>query len=318
MSLPVPSVTGADPVGAGPPTGPEEAGVSLGRATWRRLRRTPTAWVGAAIIVLFVLVAVAAPVLTPYAPASTRWAGEVSTTSVPGPSAEHWLGLDRYGADMATQLLYGARTSLLYGVVSTLIGLLAGAALGALAGGAGAVGGRIGSWVDATIMRLVDVMLAVPSLLLAVSIAAVLGKSGTAIVVAIGAAQVPVFARLLRSSMLAQAGADYVLAANALGLRRSRIVMSHLLPNSVGPTIVQATLNLATAIIEVAALSYLGLGTPEVASAEWGRMLVAAQERFEQAPRLALLPGVAIAVTALGFTLLGEALREALDPRSRR
>lgn len=296
----------------------DDAGGGLWRGAWQRLRRSPTAWLGALIVVAFVVVALAAPLLTSYQPGSTQWSGQVTTTSVPGPSEEHWLGLDRFGSDLWTQLVYGARTSLLYGVLSTLLGLSAGALLGAVAGGCATVGGRAGAWIDGFLMRLVDIMLSIPSLLLAVSIAAVLGQSGAAIVIAIGVAQIPVFARLLRSSMLSQGKSDYVLAANALGIRRSRIVMSHLLPNSAGPTIVQATLNLATAIIEVAALSYLGLGAPDPAIAEWGRMLVAAQDRFDEAPRLAVLPGVAIAITALGFTLLGESLRESLDPRSRR
>lgn len=296
----------------------DDVGGGLWRGAWQRLRRSPTAWFGAFIVAAFVLIAIAAPLLTSYQPASTQWASQVTTTEVPGPSDEHWLGLDRFGSDLWTQLVYGARTSLLYGVLSTLLGLVAGATLGAVAGGFATVGGRVGAWVDGFLMRLVDIMLSIPSLLLAVSIAAVLGQSGAAIVIAIGVAQVPVFARLLRSSMLSQGKSDYVLAANALGIRRTRIVMSHLLPNSAGPTIVQATLNLATAIIEVAALSYLGLGAPDPAIAEWGRMLVAAQDRFDEAPRLAILPGIAIAVTALGFTLLGESLRESLDPRSRR
>jgi peptide/nickel transport system permease protein len=161
-------------------------------------------------------------------------------------------------------------------------------------------------------------MLSIPSLLLAVSIAAVLGQNAYSVMIAIGVAQVPIVARLLRGSMLSQGRSDYVLAANALGIRRRRIVMGHVLPNSSGPTIVQGTLNLATAIIEVAALSFLGLGTSDPAVAEWGRMLVAAQDRFQTEPQLALLPGVAIAITALGFTLFGEALREALDPKTRR
>jgi len=196
-------------------------------------------------------------------------------------------------------------------VVSTLLGLSVGALLGGLAGG-------LGGKVDTFLMRVVDVLLSIPSLLLAVSIAAVLGQSQTSVMIAIGVAQVPIFARLLRGSMLAQSRSDYVLAASALGLRRRRIIMGHVLPNSLGPTIVQATLNLATAIIEVAALSFLGLGDSDPAVAEWGRMLVAAQERFATDARLAIFPGVAIAVTALGFTLFGEALREALDPRQRR
>jgi len=283
----------------------------LWREAWRRLIRNPTAILGALIILVFVLVAVFAPLLAPYEPGSTQWSGDVTPTSVPGPSPGHLLGLDRFGSDLYTQLVYGARKSLVYGVVSTAIGLTFGALLGILAGG-------IGGWVDTVVMRVVDIMLSIPSLLLAVSVAAVLGQNAYSIMIAIGVAQVPIFARLLRGSMLSQGRSDYVLAASALGIRRRRIVMGHMLPNAAGPTIVQATLNLATAIIEVAALSFLGLGESDPAIAEWGRMLVAAQDRFQAAPRLALLPGICIAVTALGFTLFGEALREALDPRTRR
>ncbi len=317
MSAPL-TPTGAA-VDVGPP-GPsrDDRGTSLWQGAWRRLRRNPTAILGAGIVLFFVLVAIFAPLLTTFEPGTGEFFGQVTPGKVPGPSPEHWLGLDSFGSDMWTQLVFGARQSLIYGVVSTAIGLTAGAALGVLAGGFGAVGGRVGGWVDTAVMRFVDILLSVPSLLLAVSIAAVMGKNALAIMVAIGAAQVPIFARLLRSSMLAQGRGDYVLAANALGLRKRRIVMSHILPNSVGPTIVQATLNLATAIIEVAALSYLGLGEGDPAVAEWGRMIVAAQDRFSTDPRLAIYPGVVIMITALGFTLFGEALREALDPRSRR
>ncbi len=316
MTIPLPPasgrMTGNDP--EGPESGAyeeDERGLSLWRGALRRLRRNPTAIVGAAIVLAFVVIAIIAPLLTPYEPASTQWSGEVTPTSVPGPSPDHLLGLDRFGSDLYTQMLFGARQSLVYGVVSTALGLAVGTLLGVLAGG-------LGGKVDAVIMRVVDIMLSIPSLLLAVSIAAVLGQNAYSIMIAIGVAQVPIFARLLRGSMLSQNKSDYVLAATALGIRRRRIIMGHVLPNSVGPTIVQATLNLATAIIEVAALSFLGLGESDPAVAEWGRMLVAAQDRFEAAPRLALLPGFAIAITALGFTLLGEAMREALDPRTRR
>jgi peptide/nickel transport system permease protein len=315
MTIPLPPAGGpsADQP-PGPATGAIEEdtrGLSLWRGAWQRLRRNPTAIVGSIIVLIFVVIAIIAPLLTPYEPASTQWSGQVTPTSVPGPSEGHPLGLDRFGSDMYTQMLFGARQSLLYGVVSTAIGLSVGAMLGVLAGG-------LGGKVDTFIMRVVDILLSIPSLLLAVSIAAVLGQNGYSVMIAIGAAQVPIFARLLRGSMLSQTKSDYVLAADALGIRRRRIVMGHVLPNSVGPTIVQATLNLATAIIEVAALSFLGLGEADPAVAEWGRMLVAAQDRFDAAPRLALLPGAAIAITALGFTLLGEAMREALDPRTRR
>ena len=313
MSLQIPPVTLA-PNSAGD----DQRGVGLWRGAFRRMRRNPTAIVGALIVLGFLLVAIFGPLLTSYQPGSAEWSGQVTPTSVPGPSENHWLGLDRFGSDMWTQLVYGARQSLVYGVVSTALGLTVGAALGAIAGGFGAIGGRFGTWVDTAIMRVVDIMLAIPSLLLAVSIAAVLGQNKYSIMIAVGVAQVPIFARLLRGSMLGQGQADYVLAAGALGIRKKRIVIGHVMPNSIGPTIVQATLNLATAIIEVAALSYLGLGEADPAVAEWGRMLVAAQDRFDVAPRLAILPGIAIAVTALGFTLFGEALREALDPRTRK
>jgi peptide/nickel transport system permease protein len=316
MTIPLPPASG--PVSGEDATGPalgayeeDERGLSLWRGAWRRLRRNPTAIVGALIVLTFVVIAIIAPLLTPYEPASTQWSNQVTPTSVPGPSAEHWFGLDRFGSDLYTQMLFGARQSLVYGVVATAIGLTVGTFLGVLAGG-------LGGKVDTVIMRVVDIMLSIPSLLLAVSIAAVLGQNAYSIMIAIGVAQVPIFARLLRGSMLSQNQSDYVLAASALGIRRRRIVLGHVLPNSVGPTIVQATLNLATAIIEVAALSFLGLGQSDPAVAEWGRMLVAAQDRFEVAPQLALLPGIAIAITALGFTLLGEAMREALDPRTRR
>ena len=303
--------------GAGPATAfdaantIDEPGVSLLRGAGRRLRRDPSAIVGAVLVAAFVLVALAAPLIAGYEPGRALPGNGVTPSSVPGPSAAHPLGLDASGVDLLTQLVFGARQSLVIGVVSTGLGLSAGMVLGVLAG-------AFGGWVDTAVMRVVDILLSIPSLLLAVSIAAVLGQSSLSIMLAIAAAQVPIFARLLRGSMLAQRGSDYVLAATSLGLRRRTVVMSHLLPNSVGPVIVQATLVLGTAIIEVAALSYLGLGDGNPATAEWGRLLVRAQSRLETDPHLAVLPGVCIAVTALGFTLFGEALREALDPKGRR
>ena len=320
MTVPPPQPTAAAQAPARPSTlddviagitHDDERGVSLWRGAVRRLVRNPSAILGAALVLLFVLVALLAPLIAGYEPGRPLPNSGITPSSVPGPSPEHPLGLDSTGADLLTQLVYGARQSLVIGVVSTAIGLLAGAALGLLAGG-------VGGWVDTAVMRVVDIMLSIPSLLLAVSIAAVLGQSRTSVMIAIGVAQVPIFARLLRGSLLQQRAADYVLASFSLGLRSRTVVMSHMLPNSLGPVIVQATLTLATAIIEVAALSYLGLGDPNPSTAEWGRMLVKAQPRLESDPHLALLPGVAIAVTAFGFTLFGEALREALDPKFRR
>jgi len=299
------------PVDAGELAEDRRAGEALWRVAARRLLRNPAAVLGVVIVLAFLLVALLAPVLAPYAPGALPGRADVRPTFIPGPSAEHPLGLDRYGADVLSQLIWGARASLLIGVLSTLLGLAGGMVLGTLAG-------AFGGWADSAVMRLVDLMLAVPSLLLAVSIAAVAGQTPSSVVIAIGVVQVPVFARLLRGSMLAQKNQDYVLAARSLGLSRRTVTMSHVLPNSVSPVIVQATLLLATAVIEAAALSFLGLGGGSPTTAEWGRMLVAAQNELEVAPRLALWPGLCISVTALGFTLFGEALREALDPRSRR
>lgn len=282
------------------------------RGVFRRVRRNPTAWFGAVIVLLFLLVALLAPILAPYPAESLPGQRFITPTHIPGPGelAEFPLGLDRFGGDVLSKLIWGAQASLLIGVISTTIGLLGGMLLGLLAG-------TFGGWVDNLVMRFVDILLSVPNLLLAVSIAAILGQSQFAIMIAIGASQVPVFARLLRASMLQQRGADYVLSAQTLGLSRRKVTMSHVLPNSVGPVIVQGTLSLATAVIDAAALSFLGLGGGLPQTAEWGRMLTYAQSELAIAPWLAFLPGICIAVTALGFTLLGEALREAMDPRTR-
>ena len=289
----------------------DEQGTSLWKGAFQRLVRNPSAIVGAVIVLLFIAVAVLANLLAPYEPAGSQWISQITPTDIPGPSPGHPLGLDPFGSDELTQLIYGARQSLIIGVVSTVIGLAGGVVLGGIAG-------AFGGWVDTLVMRVVDILLSIPALLLAVSVAAVMGRQPTALMIAIAVAQIPIFARLLRGSMLSERRKDYVLASWSLGLRRRTIVMSHVLPNSLGPVLVQATLTLATAIIEVAALSYLGLGAPDPAIAEWGRMLVKAQDRLQSDPQLTLLPGVCIAITALGFTLLGEALREALDPKSRR
>lgn len=282
------------------------------RDVFRRLRRNPSAWVGAVIIALFILVAALAPVLAPYGPTNLPGQRYITPTYIPGPGElpQFPLGLDRFGGDVLSKLIWGAQASLTIGVVSTAFGLLGGMLLGLIAG-------AFGGWVDAVVMRFVDILLSVPSLLLAVSIAAILGQTQLSVMIAIGAAQVPVFARLLRASMLQQRSADYVLSAQTLGLGRGKITMSHVLPNAIGPVIVQGTLSLATAVIEAAALSFLGLGGGLPQTAEWGRMLTYAQLELAIAPWLAFLPGACITITALGFTLLGEALREAMDPRTR-
>jgi len=208
--------------------------------------------------------------------------------------------------------MVGSRQTLIVGVLATVIGLIGGLVLGILSG---AFGGAI----DAFVMRVVDVLLSIPSLLLALSIAALARQpSQWTVIIAIAVVQIPVFARLLRGSMLAQRSSDHVLAARALGVKPSAVVFRHMVPNSLGPVIVQATLVLATSIIDAAALSFLGLGNPDDDAPEWGQMLGRSQAYIQDNPHLAVYPALCIILVALGFTLMGESLREALDPKSRR
>lgn len=289
-------------------------GVSLLRGAWQRLRRNVVFLIGLTIVVLFVLLAIVSPWLAPYDPAAQLVIDEVrpQTNPVPGPQPGHPLGFDYLGRDLLSRLLIGSRQTLIVGVLATLGGLAGGLTLGTLAG-------AFGGWVDATVMRIVDVMLSIPSLLMAFSIAALFASpSQWTVITAIAIVQVPIFARLLRGSMLAQRHSDHVLAARALGVRTAPIVLRHMLPNAIGPVIVQGTLVLATAIIDAAALSFLGLGDPDDRIPEWGQMLGNAQDYFNTFPHLAYYPALCIITVALGFTLMGESLREALDPKSRR
>ena len=290
---------------------PDEATGGRWTEAFRRLRRNPLAIIGAVLVLAFLLVAIFAPLLAPQDPNAQLRIGEVRPGFVPGPSAGFPLGVDALGRDELSRLLYGSRQSLLVGVVSTLLGLTLGLLLG---GFAGAFGGR----VDNVLMRLTDLMLSIPGLLTAITISVILGQSLTSVMIAIAIVNVPIFARLLRGAMLGQRGNDYVLAAQSIGLRRRTIVFSHVLPNSLSPVIVQATLTLATSIIDAAALSFLGLGNPDDARPEWGQMLSDAQNLLSTRAALAFYPCIAIVLAALGFTLLGESLREALDPKFRR
>ncbi|RJL36013.1 ABC transporter permease [Bailinhaonella thermotolerans] len=289
----------------------DEAGGGLWREAFRRLVRKPAAIIGAIFVAIFVIVAVFAPLIAPYSPTATDLSQIKGPGHIPGPSSTHWLGLDDLGRDVFSRMIYGARQSLVVGVVSMAFGMVGGIILGLLAGG-------LGGWVDATIMRFVDMMLAIPGLLFAIGIAAMLGQSLVSVMIAIGVVNIPVFARLLRGQMLAQREADYALAAKSLGVKRSRIILGHVFPNSLSPVIVQGTLTLATAIIEAAGLAFLGLSGADPAIPEWGRMLADTQKFLTSAPQLVFYPGIAIVLSALGFTLLGESLREALDPKNRR
>lgn len=292
----------------------EGAGVSLIASAWHRLRRNPIFLLGLGITVVFVVLATISPLLAPHDPAEWILKDQISqqTNPVPDPQPGHPLGGDPKGRDLLSRLLIGSRQTLMVGVLATLGGLTGGVLLGTIAG-------AFGGWVDSVVMRIVDVMLSIPSLLLAMSIAVIAAEpSQWTVIIAVGAVQVPIFARLLRGSMLAERSKDHVLAARALGVRRRAIVLRHMLPNSLGPVIVQSTLVLATAIIDAAALSFLGLGNPDDSQPEWGQMLGQAQQYIYDNPHLAFYPAACIIVVALGFTLMGESLREALDPKSRR
>jgi peptide/nickel transport system permease protein len=290
-------------------------GVSLFRDTMRRLARNPVAVTGAVLVGLFILVAIFAPLIAPHDPMERfkELLDDTRVDTIPGARNGFPLGADPLGRDFASRLIYGARQTLFVGVVATLIGLVFGVLIGAIAG-------AFGGWVDVVLMRLTDVMLALPGLLLSITLVAVASRSSQwTVIIAVAIVSVPIFARLLRGAMLAQRESDHVLAARALGVREWSIVLRHMLPNSLTAVIAQATLTFAVSILEAASLSFLGLGDPDINRAEWGKMLGGdGQYYFEVRPELAYYPALAIVIVALGFTLLGEAMREAIDPKNRR
>ncbi|MBV8913041.1 MAG: ABC transporter permease [Acetobacteraceae bacterium] len=275
------------------------AALALRRFTHRR-----AAVVGLVVIAVFVIVAVAAPWVAPYDPTATSW-----TLIRKAPSAAHWMGTDENGRDVLSRVVFGARASLLAGVVSVLIAAGIGVPVGLLAGFAG---GK----VDAVIGRLVDAMLACPFLILAIALAAFLGPALTNAMIAIGVTAAPVFVRVSRGATMDAATNEYVEAARALGNPAWRVAIRHVAPNIVPPVMVQATLAIATAIIAEASLSFLGLGQQPPAPS-WGSMLNSAQRFLTQAPWLAIFPGLAIFLAVLSFNLVGDGLRDALDPRRR-
>jgi peptide/nickel transport system permease protein len=298
----------APAIPAGSSARPAEARASRGlwSDAFRRLLRNGPALVGLFLIAVFVLTAFLAPLIAPYPPL----AGSLADRLQP-PSPEHWMGTDMQGRDELSRVIYGAQVSLVAGVVSVVMGVTIGGLIGALAGG---IGGR----VDAVLMRVVDVMLAIPGILLAIGIVAWLDRGLPQIMFAVAMVNVPIFARILRGSLLSLREADYVTASRSVGAGSGRLLARHMLPNSLTPLIVAATLALATAIIDVAGLGFLGLGPPDPRTPEWGTMLTDSTKFLRQAPWLIIFPGVAIVITAIGFNLLGDGLRESLDPRMKR
>jgi peptide/nickel transport system permease protein len=277
---------------------------SPSRRALRRLVKRKGAVLGFIVLAIFIVLALLAPLLAPYDPIATSW-----TLVRKPPSALHWFGTDDLGRDVLTRVIYGARASLLAGAISVGIALAVGVPLGLLSG-------YRGGFIDALISRMTDAMLACPSLILAIAFAAFLGPSLGNAMIAIGITATPIFVRLTRAQTMNVKMDDYVEAARAIGNPRWRIALFHILPNILPALLVQATLSIATAIIAEAALSFLGLGQQPPAPS-WGSMLNAAQRFLTSAPWMAIWPGLAVFLVVLSFNLLGDGLRDALDPRAR-
>ncbi|WP_078060550.1 nickel transporter permease [Desulfotomaculum copahuensis] len=269
---------------------------------WRRLRQNKIAIAGAVIVLALILAALLAPVLAPHNPLSGNIIDRLQA-----PSAAHWFGTDSQGRDVLSRIIYGSRISIQVGVISVGIALLIGTLIGA-------AGGYYGGWVDNVLMRVVDIMLAFPSILLAIAITAMLGPELKNAMIAIGVVNIPFYARIVRSTVLSVKETEYVEAARAIGGNDLRIIFRHVLPNCMAPVIVQTTMGIGTAILDAAGLSFLGLGA-QPPTPEWGAMLSDGRSVMQQAPWMMFYPGLAIMLVVLGFNLLGDGLRDALDPR---
>jgi peptide/nickel transport system permease protein len=269
---------------------------------WRRFLARPSAVVGGSVILVLVLLAILAPLIARYDPIEMAMADRFEK-----PSLAHPLGTDEFGRDVLTRILYGARISLQIGIITVGIGLVFGMTLGVISG-------YFGGWVDLSIQRVIDTMLAFPGLLLALSISAVLGPGLENAMIAVGIGTLPTYTRLARGSTLSVREREFVEAARCLGAGHLRIMLSHVVPNVLTPMVVLASLSVATAILSAASLSFVGLGA-QPPSPEWGAMLSTGRNFLRQEWWLATFPGIAIMIAVLGFNLLGDGLRDALDPR---
>jgi len=264
--------------------------------------RNRAAVVGMVVISVFMLTALLAQYIAPYDPAVIDLANRLKS-----PSTLHWLGTDELGRDMFSRIIIGARITLVITMGAVGLALLIGTFMGLVAG-------YYGGYVDTLVSRLIDILMAMPGFLLAIAIIAALGVGTTNVIIAVGIYSIPTFARIARASTLSVRATDYILAARALGAGHRRIMLRHVAPNIVSPIVVQATLRLATAILGAASLSFLGLG-PQPPTPEWGGMLSTGRNYITSAPLLVMFPGLAILLVALSFNLMGDGLRDALDPR---
>ena len=277
---------------------------SMALEIWRRLRKNKMAMLGLVILVMLALTAIFADVIADY---DTKVIAQDIKNRLQGPSMEHWCGTDEFGRDIFARLVHGSRVSLVVGLISVSISLLMGGALGAIAG---YYGGR----VDNVIMRIMDIFLAVPSILLAMTIVAALGISLINVMLAIGVSGIPGYARIVRASVMSIKDQEFVEASRAIGAKSPTTIFREILPNCLAPIIVQATLSVAGAILSTASLSFIGLGV-QPPSPEWGAMLSGGRNYLRDALHLTLFPGLAIVITILALNLLGDGLRDALDPR---
>jgi len=274
------------------------------RRAWRQFRRNRAGLIGGIIILAFLGAGLFAPLLAPEDPYDSYL-----ERTLERPSRESWLGRDELGRDMLSRLIYGARLSLLIGVIAVAIGVILGVPVGALSGYYGGI-------PDLLVQRAIDVMMAFPGILLAIVLVAILGVGLPQVMVAVGIVSIPTYTRLVRGQVLSLRTQEFIEAARALGASTSRIIARHILPNTMTVVIVQSTLQVAAAILTAAGLGFLGLGA-QPPQAEWGAMLSSARQYLRLAPHTVVAPGLAIMITVLGFNLLGDAIRDALDPRMR-
>lgn len=276
---------------------------SLWGDAFSRIVKSKTSLIGLCIIIILIITAIFAPLIATHSPTGY----ESLTDRYQSPSSEHLLGTDELGRDIFSRIVFGSRISIQIGVIAVGISMIIGVLLGGIAG-------YFGKWIDQVIMRIIDIMMAFPSILLAIALVAVLGPNLRNAMIAVGIVGIPQFARIVRSAVLSVKETEYIEAARAIGAKHGRTLMQHVLPNCLAPIIVQATLSVGTAILDAAGLSFLGLGA-QPPKPEWGAMLSDGRAALQNAPWVVAFPGMAIFLVVLGFNLFGDGLRDALDPR---
>jgi peptide/nickel transport system permease protein len=287
-----------------PPVAPLPAKGREFRQFLRVLLRSPGAKIGALILLVLLVVAIFAPMIAPYGPSEMGVGGNLQP-----PSADHWFGTDEFGRDLFSLIVHGSRLTLMIGFIAVGISMTAGTLIGLVAGYAG-------GWLEAILMRAMDVLFSFTETLIALAAVAVLGPSLTNAMIAVGISSIPFYARVTYGAVLVEKNKEYFKAAKAVGAKHFRLLFRHILPNILSPIIVVATVGVSVAILSASALSFLGLGA-QPPSPEWGAILAAGRDFFRRAPWITTFPGLSIALVVLGFNLLGDGLREALDPQQR-